>query len=289
MDKGMPELDMPRVRRAFDAAAKAYDEHAVLQLEVAQRLLSRLEWLNIKPDTILDLGAGTGQPTASLLKYYPAAHVIALDLSTAMLQKTRKRGRWLRRPGVVCGNSQALPLADNCVDMVFSSLSLQWCDQPEQAFGEIRRVLRPDGVLLFSSFGPDTLKELRSSWAAVDGAHHVHAFMDMHDVGDIIVQAGLQEPVLEREVLTLTYDNARAVMKDLKYIGASNALASRSRGLVGRQRFQQLEQAYEKWRVDGRLPASYEVVYGTAWSGQSSREGMATIAIEDIGKRRGLR
>lgn len=288
MRESMPELDFSTVRRAFDAAAAVYDEHAVLQLEVAQRLLSRLDWLNVQPQTILDLGAGTGQPTARLMNTYPGARVIALDLSTAMLRQARKRGRWLKRPAVVCGNSQALPLADESVDMVFSSLSLQWCDRPELAFAEIRRVLRPDGVFLFSSFGPDTLKELRSSWAAVDDAHHVHAFMDMHDIGDIIVHAGLQEPVMEREVLTLTYDNARAVMRDLKYIGASNALTSRSRGLVGRQRFRQVEQAYEQWRVNGRLPASYEVVYGTAWSGRSARKGMATIAIEDIGKRRGL-
>ena len=285
----MPGFDTAKVQRAFDAAADAYDEHAVLQSEVAQRLLSRLDWLKIEPLTILDLGAGTGEPTARLMKRYPSASVIALDLSPAMLKKTSKRGRWLKRPGVVCGNSQQLPLADASVDMVYSSLSLQWCDQPDKAFAEIRRVLKPDGVVLFSTFGPDTLKELRSSWAAVDENHHVHAFMDMHDIGDIIVQAGLQEPVMEREVITLTYDSARDVMRDLKYIGASNALQTRSRGLVGRHRFEQVEQAYEQWRVDGRLPASYEVVYGTAWSGQTARDGMATISIDEIGNRSGLR
>ena len=285
----MPGFDLGAVQRAFDAAADAYDEHAVLQWEVAQRLMSRLDWLKIEPKTILDLGAGTGQPTASLMKRYSSARVIALDLSESMLNKARKRGRWLRRPAVVCGNSQQLPLADASIDMVYSSLSLQWCDEPEKAFAEIRRVLKPDGVLLFSTFGPDTLKELRASWASVDSSHHVHAFMDMHDIGDIIVQAGLQEPVMEREVITLTYESARDVMRDLKYIGASNALQTRSRGLVGRHRFEQVEQAYEQWRVEGRLPASYEVVYGTAWSGQTAHPGMATISIEDIGKRTGLR
>jgi malonyl-CoA O-methyltransferase len=289
MDKPMPGFDTTKVQRTFDAAADTYDEHAVLQLEVAQRLLSGLEWLKVSPHTILDLGAGTGQPTGELIKLYPAAKVVALDLSPAMLRRTRKRGRWLKRPAVVCGHSQQLPLADASIDMVFSSLSLQWCDQPEKAFAEIRRVLRPDGVVLFSTFGPDTLKELRSSWETVDGNHHVHAFLDMHDIGDIIVQAGLQEPVMQREVITLTYDSVRAVMKDLKYIGASNALQTRSRGLLGRHRFEQVEQAYEQWRVEGRLPASYEVVYGTAWSSQTARDGMATISIEDIGNRSGLR
>jgi malonyl-CoA O-methyltransferase len=171
--------------------------------------------------------------------------------------------------------------------MVFSSLSLQWCDQPALAFTEIRRVLKPDGVLLFSTFGPDTLKELRHSWTGVDHGPHVHTFMDMHDVGDVMVHAGLQEPVMEREEIILTYDSVRDVMRDLKYIGASNALHQRSRGLLGRHKLEQLEVAYEQWRRDDRLPATYEVVYGTAWSGQTARSGMASIPIDMIGKRSG--
>ena len=190
---------------------------------------------------------------------------------------------------MICGHSQQLPIADASVDMVFSSLSLQWCDRLELAFKEIRRVLKPDGVLLFSTFGPDTLKELRSSWAEVDDGHHVHVFMDMHDIGDAVVQAGLQEPVMEREVITMTYDSVRDVMCDLKYIGASNALQTRARGLMGRDKYQRLQRAYEQWRQQGRLPASYEVVYGTAWSGRTQRDGMATIAIDEIGRRSGLR
>ena len=281
----MPALDVMAVQRAFDAAAQSYDDHAVLQHEVAERLLSRLSYLKVEPRVILDIGAGTGQPTSKLMKRYPAAYMLALDLSPRMLQKTRKQGRLFRRPAVICGHSQQLPVADKSVDMVFSSLSLQWCDRPELAFAEIRRVLKPDGVLLFSTFGPDTLKELRSSWAAVDNGQHVHTFMDMHDLGDFIVQAGLQEPVMEREEITLTYSRVRDVMRDLKYIGASNALHGRSRGLLGRRKFGQLETAYETWRRDGRLPASYEVVYGTAWSGRTERNGMATIAVDMIGKR----
>jgi malonyl-CoA O-methyltransferase len=273
------------IQRAFDAAAQSYDEHAVLQHEVADRLLSRLSYLKVEPRVILDIGAGTGQPTGKLMKHFPAAYMLALDLSPRMLQKTRKQGRLFRRPAVICGHSQQLPLADSSVDMVFSSLALQWCDQPELAFAEIRRVLKPDGVLLFSTFGPDTLKELRSSWAAVDSGQHVHTFMDMHDLGDFMVQAGMQEPVMEREEITLTYRHVRDVMRDLKYIGASNALHGRSRGLLGRRKFGQLETAYEALRQDGRLPASYEVVYGTAWSGRTERSGMATISVDAIGKR----
>ena len=288
MDDLIPRLDLKAVQRAFDSASHRYDEHAVLQHEVASRLLSRLSYLKIKPGLILDIGAGTGRPTHELMKRYPAAKILALDLSLLMLKVACKRGRVFRRPAVVCAHAQQLPLADASVDMVFSSLSLQWCDHPQEAFSEIHRVLKPDGVVLFSTFGPDTLKELRSSWSVVDSEEHVHGFMDMHDVGDVMVQAGLQEPVMEREVITLTYDHVRDVMRDLKYIGASNALYNRPRGLMGKDKFKRLEAAYEKWRRDGRLPASYEVVYGTAWSGKTSRPGMATIALEMIGKRGGV-
>lgn len=280
MDKLTPSLDSMVIQRAFDVAAATYDKHAVLQHEVAQRLLSRLQWLTVEPKSILDIGAGTGQPTTMLMKRYPSARTIALDLSLAMLKRTRKRGHRLQRPRVICGDSHQLPLADASIDMVFSNLSLQWCNQPELAFTEIKRVLKPDGALLFSSFGPDTLKELRNSWATVDNNGHVHTFMDMHDLGDLIVQAGLQEPVLEREMLHLTYDTVRGVMKDLKYIGASNALQSRSRGLLGRQRFQRVEQAYEQWRANGRLPASYEVIYGTAWGNRSSRDDTTSVPVD---------
>ena len=289
MPEQIPGLDSLAVQRAFDAASGQYDEHAVLQQEVASRLLSRLDYLKISPSVILDLGAGTGAPTGELMKRYPAARMLALDLSLSMLRKTRKRGRWLRRPLVHCGHSQQLPLSDSSVDLVFSSLSLQWCDRPEIAFAEIRRVLRADGVLLFSTFGPDTLKELRSSWAQAGDSHHVHAFLDMHDIGDIMLQAGLQEPVMEREIITLTYECVKDVMQDLKYIGASNALQTRSRGLLGKDKYQRMSKAYEQWRIDGRLPASYEVVYGTAWSGQTLRDGMATVKLDEIGRRPGAR
>ena len=288
MDSLISRLDHAAVQRAFDAAADRYDEHAVLQQEVASRLLSRLSYLKVQPQVILDIGAGTGRPTGDLMKRYPSAKTLALDLSVSMLKIARRRGRLFKRPAVVCAQSQQLPLAEASVDMVFSSLSLQWCDAPEKAFAEIRRVLKPDGLLLFSTFGPDTLKELRASWSQVDVSDHVHRFLDMHDIGDLMVQAGLQEPVMEREVFTLTYDNVRHVMRDLKYIGASNALRSRSRGLMGKDKYRQLEAAYEQWRRDDRLPASYEVVYGTAWSSDSTRTGMATIALEMIGKRSGI-
>lgn len=279
--------DPRQIRRAFDRAADHYDDHAVLQREVASRLLQRLDWLKMDPAVVLDLGAGTGEPTAKLMRRYKKAQVLALDMSINMLHQARRRGRWLRRPQAICSDAQHIPLADQTVDMVFSSLVLQWCDRPDLVFAEVKRVLKPDGVFIFSTFGPDTLKELRDSWAVVDQGQHIHPFIDMHDIGDFLIHAGLQEPVMEREEMTLTYERVRDVMRDLKCIGAVNALNNRPKGLLGRRRFERLVEAYEARRIDGRLPASYEVVYGTAWSGQTNKPGVVAVPIEQIGRRQG--
>lgn len=284
-----PIFDYRQIRRAFNRAAASYDEHAVLQNEVGRRLLQRLDWIKVNPEVVLDVGAGTGGPTARMLSRYPRASIIALDVSVGMLQRARRRRHWFRRPLVVGSDARQIPLIEQSVDMVFSNLVLQWCDQPDQVFKEICRVLKPDGVFIFSTFGPDTLKELRTSWANVDDQQHVHPFMDMHDIGDLLIHAGLQEPVMEREEIILTYDDIRGVMNDLRHIGAGNALNTRPRGLMGKERFSRLEQAYEMLREDGRLPATYEVIYGTVWSGRSDRPDVVNVAVEDIGRPRSRR
>jgi len=279
--------DRRKIRRAFDKAAATYDEHAVLQKEVAARLMQRLDWLKLTPARVVDIGAGTGEPTGELMRRFGKAQLLAVDMSLNMLKQTQGRRRWFKRLPVVCADAQQLPLQDETVDMVFSSLALQWCDRPERVFAEVKRILKPDGVFIFSTFGPDTLKELRASWSAVDDAAHVHPFMDMHDIGDLLIYAGLQEPVMERDELTLTYENIRAVMNDVKSIGAGNALVNRPRGLMGKGKYRQLEAAYESRRIDGRLPATYEVIYGTVWSGKSNKPDVVQVPVEMIGRRRG--
>ena len=260
-------LDGQRVRAAFDAAAADYDAVAVVQAEVRQRLLERLELFRIKPRRILDAGCGTGHGARALLQHYRGAGLVALDLAPGMLKAARSRKPWLRRLDVVCGDAAAVPLADDSVDLVFSNLMLQWCNDPDQVFAEFRRVLRPHGLLLFATFGPDTLKELRAAWGAADGHTHVSRFIDMHDLGDALVRAGLREPVMDMEQLTLTYAEVRDLMRDLKTMGARNATTGRSRGLTGRRRMAVVEEHYERLRRDGRLPATWEVVYGHAWAG----------------------
>lgn len=262
---GEEGLDHRAVRRSFDAASGDYDAGAILQKEVRGRLLDRLDFVKLEPLVILDLGAGTGHASRALKDRYPKAQVIAIDLAHGMLVEARRRIGWLRRFERICADAGVLPLKDLSVDLVVSNLMLQWCDPPDTVLAEVRRVLRPGGLFTFTSLGPDTLRELRAAWSNVDDRPHVHRFIDMHDLGDALVRAGLAEPVLDVENFTLTYRDARSLMHDLKKIGARNASQQRNPGLQGRGALRRVEEAYEQFRQDGVLPATYEVVYGQAW------------------------
>jgi malonyl-CoA O-methyltransferase len=284
-------LDKQRIRQSFDAAAAQYDVAAVLQREVSQRLLERLELMRLAPEVIVDIGCGTGISTVALLKKYRKAQVIGLDIAPNMLALARKRTPWLRKLHCVCGDAEALPLADASCDLLFSNLTVQWCEDLDQTFREFRRVLRPGGLLLFSTLGPDTLKELRQSWQAVDSYNHVNAFTDMHDVGDVLVRAAYADPVMDMEVITLTYSDIITLMRDLKTLGAHNLSAGRPRNLTGKGRLRLLQTAYERFRRgDGRLPATYEVVYGHAWLPQANvsmqrEDGVAVFPIAQLRRR----
>lgn len=259
-------LDMRRVRRSRAHAATTCDAAAVLQARVREELLERLDVLRLQPRVVVDLGAGTGQATIALKRRYPSSRVLALDLAPRMLAQARRRQALLRRFDRVAADAAALPLRDASVDMVFSNLALQWCNDPDRVLRDCRRVLRPEGVLHLATLGPDTLVELRSAWHAADPGHvHVNQFIDMHDLGDALVRAGFAEPVLDVERYTLTYDDARGLMRDLKAIGARNATAGRARGLTGKATLARMLAAYEGFRRGGKLPATYEVVYAQAW------------------------
>lgn len=267
-ERGFPEKRA--VRRAFERAALAYDRHAVLQREVGGRLAQHLDPIRLAPRTVVDLGCGTGEAFAELARRFPAAQVVGIDLARGMLEAARARTpawrRWLRArsPRLVCADAERLPLATGSAQLAWSNLALQWC-RPEAVFAEVARVLEPGGLIMFSTFGPDTLKELRAAFAAVDDHQHVNPFVDMHDLGDALVHAGLAEPVMEMEVLTLEYASVEAVARDLQAIGARNALPNRPRGLSGRGRWQRMVAAYERERRGAVLPATYEVIYGHAW------------------------
>jgi malonyl-CoA O-methyltransferase len=287
-------LDRPAIRASFDRASARYEAAAVLQARVNAELLSRLDFFKLEPRVVLDLGAGTGPGTAALKRRYRGALVVALDMAPGMLHEARRHQRLFRRFERVCADALRLPLADASVDVVFSSLMLQWCEPLDVAFAEIRRVLKPDGFLAFTTFGPDTLKELRFAWAEADGYNHVNQFVDMHDVGEALVRAGLTEPVLDVDRMQLTYSDVLALMKDLKTIGAHNVTAGRARGLTGRARIARVQAGYEAFRRDGRLPATYEVIYGAAWGAAGRRaaspaiSGEVHISASAIKKRRTL-
>jgi malonyl-CoA O-methyltransferase len=255
-------------RRAFERAAGTYDDAAVLQREVGRRLFEHLDPIVIEPRRIVDLGCGTGGLFEPIGKRYPKAELIGVDFSKAMLARARGRTGWLRRafrsgvPRLICADAERLPLAHGSVDLVFSNLALPW-SRPEGAFAEAARVLPAGGLLMFSTLGPDTLKELRASFG--EGAAHVHAFVDMHDLGDALVHAGFADPVMEMEVITLEYSRVDDLARDLKATGAHNTLAARARGLTTPRRWKAMADRYEAHRREDALPATFEIVYGHAW------------------------
>ena len=264
-------LDSVQVRRAFARAARSYERHDALQREVGARLREQLALLDAPPARVLDLGAGTGLGSAALAAAFPRAQVLALDLALPMLKAARRHAGLLGRAYArVAGDAQRLPFADGAFDLLYSNLCIQWISEPLPLFVELLRVLRPGGLLLLSSFGPDTLRELRAAWAAADGEHpHVSRFLDMHDLGDVALAAGLRDPVLASEQLTLTYADVDALLRELKGLGATNADAARVRGLTGRTRLARMREAYPR-RPDGRIASSWEIVY---LHGHAPREG----------------
>ena len=263
------EIDRNAMRLAFEKAASSYDAVAVLQQEVANRLVERMEFMSMKPRCILDAGSGTGFVSQLLAERFPKAKITALDLAFNMLKQAKSKRtfkqRWNKQFRYVNAEVESLPFADASVELIISGLTLQWCQDLPKVFKEFRRVLAPGGLLLFSSFGPDTLKELRQSWAEVDEVPHVNAFADMHDVGDALVQSGFADPVMDMEMLTVTYKDVKTVMRDLKQIGAHNVMQGRSHNITGKNKLQNMIKAYEQFRVEGLLPVSHEIVYGHAW------------------------
>ena len=281
-----PLLDRRAIRRHHDRASAGYDAAAVLAGRLRDDMLARLEWIDFTPETVLDLGCGTGRGTVALAARWPRARVIALDAAPCMLSEARRlatdaRIEWLH------AEAEAIPLPDASVDLVFSNLMLPWCEDIDAVFAEAARILKPRSLFTFTTLGPDTLVELRAAWRAADDATHVHPFTDMHDLGDGLVRAGFAEPVLDVSRYTLTYPHVAALMHDLKATGSQNATNGRTRGLTGRGRIAAMTKAYEPFRADGTLPASCEAVFGQAWGALERRERDAEFAfpVSGIGRR----
>ncbi len=276
------------MRRHADRAAPTYLAAARLEREVGARMLERLDYVKLAPARILDAGSGPSPQAHELAKRYRAAQLVALDASEPMLRKIKSGsfvGRFVgrisgrTRSAAVCADFGRMPFAAGSFSLVWSNMALHWGADPRLAIGEFHRVLEVEGLLMFSTLGPDTLKELRAAVAGSAGPRRVHAFIDMHDLGDMLVAAGFAAPVMDTETITLTYADAGAMTADLRASGQTCALAARPRGLLGRGQWQAMRAALDGQMRAGRLPATIEVVYGHAWKAASRRtpEGHAVV------------
>lgn len=294
------QLDLTQLRWRFSRAASArknYEHASVLQQEVARRMLERLDYIKVAPELVIDAGCGTGHALKGLAGRFPDAQILAVDSVLTMLASARDAAgagavpvwmrRWLGAGPVrpVTADFDRLPLRDSSAGCIWSNLALHWAADPTVTFTEWYRVLNTEGLVLFSMLGPDTLKELRAAWGSAGGAH-VHRFIDMHDVGDMLVHAGFADPVMDMETVTLTYKDLDGLFADLRATGSTNVQFARSRGLTGKNAWRTMCHAYEAMRRDGTLPATFEITYGHAWKPQPrpGRDGVAVVRVEDIGR-----
>lgn len=273
------------LRRRFDAAAETFDRAAVLHEEARSRMLERLTLFGLEPERVLDIGAATGAGSAALATLYPDAQVVAVDASLPMALRAAANA-----PGVsvLAGDAHELPIEDHSVDLVFANLLLPWVE-PQLVLAEFARVLREDGLALFTSFGPDTLLELRRAWAGIDDRIHVHGFIDMHDLGDLVARAGLSEPVMDVDRLEMRYSSLGTLVADLRETGAVNSASGGPTGLMGRKRWQAFENALRSRSGPDGLSVTIELIFGQAWSvgrraAPTPADGVARIAAEDLAK-----
>ncbi|RNF83737.1 malonyl-ACP O-methyltransferase BioC [Montanilutibacter psychrotolerans] len=272
-------FDHRQVRRAFSRAAGHYDDAAALQREVASRLAESLDYLDDPalarpaPAVVLDVGCGPAHASVAMQKRWPKAHVLSLDLALPMLHEARRNAGarrqrlfdFARRPDMLCADARALPLRDGSVDVLHSNLCLQWVEDLPAVFAGFRRVLKPGGLMVLSTFGPDTLFELRGAFSEADDAPHVSLFPSIGQFGDALIAAGFKDPVLDRDEFTLHHPDLNSLMRELRTLGATNAMSERRRSLTGRARFARAARAYEQLRGERGLPATWEVIYAHAW------------------------
>lgn len=282
------DLNTTQIIHHCNRAAKTYDRVAILQQEIGKRMLQRLELIKLQPSTILDLGCGTGFFTPHLKKRFPKAHIIQFDIAINMLAVAKKNQGWFTKSSLICGAAEKLPIADQAIDLVFSNQMFCYSPQLEKVLSETKRILKPGGLLMFSTLGPDTLSELRYCWQQLDEYTHVHSFIDMHDIGDMLLHTRLIDPVMDIEYFTLTYPQAKILLEELKANGASNASKQQSPTLTGKVKLASCLEHYERFRdSEHRLPATFEVVYGHAWQPAIiNTPGEVAISINTIKRRR---
>jgi malonyl-CoA O-methyltransferase len=274
------------VRRRFDLAADDFDNFDFVHAVTRDGLMTRLEPMLVKAKTVVDLGCATGTAHKPLAKKFRGAHIIALDQSTRMLRMAREKRSWFSKISLLQAQANAIPLADQSVDVVFCNQLLPWIKDSRSVFAEVSRVLRKNGLFVFASLGPDSFSELQQAWKTVDAAAHVHSFPDMHDLGDAAVHAGMHDPVLDVDRLKISYTSVASLFRDITGIGGRNCLADRSPALTGKNRFNQMTMALEDQGEKGLIQLDLELVFGHCWgSGPRARDGEVRISAEGIGRR----
>lgn len=286
-DSETNKYDKQLIAKSFNKIAANYDEVSLLQQEVALRLVERLDYIKLQPDIIVELGAGTGHCTQLIKDRYPNAKIIAIDIAINMLRYANKKS--INNLNSVCADAFHLPLKNNSVDLIISNMMLPWCNDLKSLFQECHRVLKPEKLLLFATVGPDTLKELRLSWAAVDNYQHVNSFVDMHDIGDALIQAHFQDPVMDVENIQLIYPNVNLILKDLKMMGSQNLNAHKRQSLMSQINLSKLLSAYSQYQLDSeQYPVTCEIIYGHAWGTNvvaneySKQDGTVSVPLQQL-------
>ena len=274
------------VRRRFDRAADTFDDFDFVHAVTRAGLMTRLEPMLVEARSVVDLGCATGSACKALAKKFRGAHIVAVDQSAGMLKKAGAKQPWFSKFSLVQANAASLPFADQSVDVVFCNQLLPWVEDFGAVFTEVARVLRKDGLFLFASLGPDSFSELRRAWQSVDDGQHVHLFPDMHDIGDAAVRAGMHDPVLDVDRLSVTYGDAAALFRDLDGCAARNCLSGRSAAMTGKRRFAAMAAELQLAGHDDRIELDLELVYGHCWgSGPRAREGEVRIPLDRIERR----
>lgn len=285
------DINKQRLRDDFSRAAASYDTAAIVQHEICNRALERVEMLKLQPSSILDIGTGTGRSLQGLQSRFPNSLIYACDIALPMLVQCRQHQASIHADKLVCTDAEQLPFTNESIDLIFSTSAIQWCNDLGQLLLECKRVLRPNGALIFSTFGPDTLVELRNSWAKVDHHDHVHEFIDMHHIGDMLLASQFSDPVVDMEVINFQYQSLQQLLRDLKDTGTRGKFnttnSQHSSGLMSKEKYQRLVEAYEEYRQEnGALQVTYEVIYGYArkWmvSCDNGEKKEVRISINDI-------
>ena len=271
----MKQFDPQQIIQSFNKAAQHYEAAAIVQGMIGEQLLDQLSFIKIAPQQIIDLGCATGYLTEKIAQRYPKANVLGVDMAEQMIAQAMQRETTQLQFTCQCAEDLLLP--SNSVDLIISNLMLHWCDDFPRVLAQCLRVLKPNGLLLFASLGPDTLHELKNSWQNIDQHQHVHDFIDMHDIGDILLQQGWHDPVMYRQDMTVSYADVLEVMHSIKAIGAQNIHAQRFRGLQGKAVIERLQHIYQTnyGQQDDKLPVTYEVMYGHAWKPTQGKQSIA--------------